>query len=103
MGAQASAFHSDFMQTLAGAAAAYAGTEAASVGPLQSLEADILGLINAPTNALLGRPLIGRGVNGASAVQANLADRAASCGATAVTVATAPALAIPAGPAVRLG
>ncbi|WP_139828643.1 PE family protein, partial [Mycobacterium riyadhense] len=53
--AQATAFHDRFAQTLSAAAVAYAGTDAA----------DVLNLINAPAEALWGRPLIGNGTNGA--------------------------------------
>ncbi|MCV7078529.1 PE family protein, partial [Mycobacterium szulgai] len=58
---QATVFHDRFVQTLAASANAYAGTEAASV----------LRLINAPTQTLFGRPLIGNGVNGAPGTGAN--------------------------------
>ncbi|WP_415624164.1 PE family protein, partial [Mycobacterium intermedium] len=61
---QLAAFHEQFVMTLRGAGTAYAAAEAASVSPLQALEAAVLGVINAPTNFLLGRPLIGDGVNG---------------------------------------
>ncbi|WP_142283471.1 PE family protein, partial [Mycobacterium gordonae] len=57
--AQAAAFHEQFVRSLAAAAGAYTGAEAASASPLASL----LGLINAPTQALLGRPLIGNGAD----------------------------------------
>jgi hypothetical protein len=43
----------------------YAATEAANASPLQTVEQDLLGVINAPTEALLGRPLIGNGADGA--------------------------------------
>jgi hypothetical protein len=57
--AQATAFHDQFVQTLEGAGNAYAA-EAANASPLQS----VLDAINAPTQTLLGRPLIGDGANG---------------------------------------
>src|SRR5436309_344506 len=45
-----------------------AGTEqlaaAASTSPFQTVIDDVLGVVNAPTNFLLGRPLIGDGTNG---------------------------------------
>ncbi|WP_415624042.1 PE family protein, partial [Mycobacterium intermedium] len=53
--AQATAFHDRFVRSLAAASGAYASAEALNVGPLQPL----LDLINAPTQLLLGRPLIG--------------------------------------------
>jgi hypothetical protein len=55
------------VQALSGAGASYAGAEAANASPLQTLEQDVLAVINAPTNALLGRPLIGDGANGTAA------------------------------------
>src|ERR1700757_3539992 len=72
LGAQAAAFHAEFVQALSGAGAAYSLTEAANASPLQALPQpletvvqDVLDVINAPTNLLLGRPLIGPGTNGA--------------------------------------
>jgi hypothetical protein len=62
--AQAGAFHQRFVQALNSGAGAYAATEAANVSPLQTLEQDVLGTVNAPAEALLGRPLIGNGANG---------------------------------------
>ncbi len=60
---QAAAFHERFLQTLFGGAAAYTAAEAASVNPLQPL----LDVINAPTQLLLNRPLIGNGTDGTAA------------------------------------
>ncbi|WP_156763723.1 PE family protein, partial [Mycobacterium sp. 852002-50816_SCH5313054-b] len=65
LGAQAVAFHDHFTQTLRGAAGAYRGTEAANASPLQTVWQDVRGAINAPTELLLGAPLIGNGINGA--------------------------------------
>ncbi|MGB9307828.1 MAG: PE family protein, partial [Mycobacterium sp.] len=62
LSAQAAAFHQQFVQTLSGGAQAYAAAEAASTDPLQQF----LDLINAPSRALLGRPLIGDGNPGAT-------------------------------------
>lgn len=64
LNAQAAAFHEQFVQALNGAGRAYAAAEAANVNPLQTLADDVLDVINAPTNLLLGRPLIGNGTNG---------------------------------------
>src|SRR5258707_11731909 len=61
LSAQASAFHAQFEQALAAGGRAYAAAEAANASPLDQL----LGLVDAPTPALLGRPLIGNGTNGA--------------------------------------
>ncbi|MGV7705393.1 PGRS repeat-containing protein, partial [Mycobacterium kansasii] len=41
--------------------------EAVNANPLQSVERELLGAINAPTNTLLGRPLIGDGAAGTAA------------------------------------
>ncbi|MCW2662503.1 MAG: hypothetical protein JWP83_3655, partial [Mycobacterium sp.] len=59
VGAQLEAFHDQFVRTLTAGASAYAGAEAANASPLQTVEQDALNLVNAPTQALLGRPLIG--------------------------------------------
>ncbi|WP_186246111.1 PE family protein, partial [Mycobacterium simulans] len=63
---QAAVFHARFVQALNTAGGAYAAAEAANVSPLQTLVDDILAVINAPTNLLLGRPLIGNGTDGAA-------------------------------------
>ncbi|OQZ88072.1 PE family protein, partial [Mycobacterium alsense] len=65
LSAHAAAFHQQFVQALNGAAGSYGLAEAANASPLQTVEADVLGVINAPTELLLGRPLIGDGNNGA--------------------------------------
>uniref|UniRef100_UPI001F432D29 PE family protein n=1 Tax=Mycobacterium tuberculosis TaxID=1773 RepID=UPI001F432D29 len=62
--AQASAFHAQFVQALTGGGGAYAAAEAANVSAAQSTDQRLLDLINGPTQALLGRPLIGDGANG---------------------------------------
>ncbi|MCW2664029.1 MAG: hypothetical protein JWP83_5181 [Mycobacterium sp.] len=64
LNARAATFHQRFVQALHGAGNSYAAAEAANASPLQTLERDVLGLINAPTNAVLGRPLIGNGTDG---------------------------------------
>ncbi|MEK0902959.1 PE family protein, partial [Mycobacterium ulcerans] len=71
-----------FARALGAGAGAYAEADAVAVGyvrdyqaisaqvdaaPLQAVEQDLLGAINAPTRALLGRPLIGNGTNGTAA------------------------------------
>ncbi|WP_131806114.1 PE family protein, partial [Mycobacterium alsense] len=61
---QAEAFHAQFVQALNAAGSSYAVTEAANTSPLQTIERGLLGVINAPTQALLGRPLIGDGAAG---------------------------------------
>ena len=59
LSAQAAAFHSQFVQLMNGGAASYASTEAANA------EQVMLNAVNKPTEALVGRPLIGNGTNGA--------------------------------------
>ncbi|MCV7074388.1 PE family protein, partial [Mycobacterium szulgai] len=57
LSAQAMAFQERFVQSLKGGVTAYSSAEAINV------EQAVLGLINAPTQTLLGRPLIGNGAN----------------------------------------
>ncbi|POX68955.1 hypothetical protein C3471_27970, partial [Mycobacterium kansasii] len=61
LSARIATFHEQFVHALSSAAYCYAGTEAASASPLQNL----LNTLNASTQALTGRPLIGNGANGA--------------------------------------
>jgi hypothetical protein len=63
LSAQAAAFHDQFVQALNAGAGAYASTEAANAGPLQTLEQDVLKVINAPTQAGAGG-LFGSGDTG---------------------------------------
>ena len=68
--AQAAAFHSEFVQALTAGAGSYVSAEAANVAaftahPAQAVQQDLLNLVNAPSLALTGRPLIGNGANGA--------------------------------------
>jgi hypothetical protein len=69
LGAQAAAFHQQFVQLINAGAASYTGAEAASARPLGIVERLLLDAINAPTNLALGRPLIGNGTNGATDAQ----------------------------------
>jgi hypothetical protein len=64
LGAQAAAFHGQFVQRLPAGAGHYALTEATNAAPLQSVERGLLAAVNAPAQALVGRPLIGNGANG---------------------------------------
>src|SRR6516165_10579829 len=69
LGAQAAAFHEQFVQAVTAGAASYVGAEAANVAaftanPAQTIGQDLTNLINAPFLALTGRPLIGNGANG---------------------------------------
>ncbi|OSC36597.1 hypothetical protein B8W66_22635, partial [Mycobacterium decipiens] len=61
LGAQMSVFHSQFVHSLTAGVGAYAAAEAAGASAMQ----DLFGVINAPAQAVFGRPLIGNGVNGA--------------------------------------
>ncbi len=61
---QAFAYHEQFAQLLSAGGGAYAAAEAAGSNPLQFLSQAVFGVINAPTELLLGRPLIGNGANG---------------------------------------
>ncbi|WP_415624043.1 PE family protein, partial [Mycobacterium intermedium] len=65
LSAQAATFQAEFARALSAGGAAYVTAEAAAANPLQALVDAVLGVINAPTNLLLGRPLIGDGTNGA--------------------------------------
>jgi hypothetical protein len=76
LGAQAAAFHEQFVQAVTAGAGSYVGAEAANVAafaanPAQTIGQDLLGLINLPFLALTGRPLIGNGANGAPGSGAN--------------------------------
>jgi triacylglycerol lipase len=73
LGAQAAAFRAQFVQALTAGARSYVSAEAANVAaftgnPVQTIGRDLLGLINAPTLALTGRPLIGNGASGAAGI-----------------------------------
>ncbi|WP_373169391.1 PE family protein, partial [Mycobacterium marinum] len=71
IGAQAAMFHAEFVRALDIGAGAYWATEVANASPLQSLEQQLLAAINAPTQTLLGRPLIGNGADGAAGTGAD--------------------------------
>ncbi|MGO8965528.1 PE-PPE domain-containing protein [Mycobacterium sp.] len=61
---QAGAFHQQFVQALSAGAGSYLAAEALNASPLQTARGDLLAAINAPTEALLARPLIGNGAIG---------------------------------------
>jgi hypothetical protein len=63
---QAAAFHGEFVRAMHTAGSAYTAAESANVAPLQAVQRDALAAVNSPTEALLGRPLIGNGTNGAA-------------------------------------
>ncbi|WP_261880970.1 PE family protein, partial [Mycobacterium marinum] len=64
LGADMAAIHDQFVEALNAGANWYAGVESANTSTLQTVQQDVLGLINAPTQALLGRGLIGNGAAG---------------------------------------
>jgi hypothetical protein len=64
LSARAASFHQEFVQLMNAGSAEYATTEAANASPLQTLRQELLNVINAPTELLLQRPLIGNGTNG---------------------------------------
>ncbi len=59
LSARAAAFHGQFVQALSEGAASYAAAEAANVSPLQTVEREVLGVMSAPAQTLLGQPLLG--------------------------------------------
>ena len=66
--AQAAAFQEQFVHAVIAGAGSHAGAEAANVAaftanPAQTIQQDVLGLINAPFLALTALPLIGNGAN----------------------------------------
>nr|WP_099051016.1 PE family protein [Mycobacterium asiaticum] len=65
LGAQLALAQEQFVRAVASGGFMYAATEAANAFPAQTLADDILAVINAPTNTLFGRPLIGDGIDGA--------------------------------------
>ncbi|WP_264916932.1 PE family protein, partial [Mycobacterium kiyosense] len=65
LSARAAAFQQEFAQLLNASADAYATAESANAAQT------LLDVVNAPTQALLGRPLIGDGANGAAGSGAN--------------------------------
>lgn len=65
--AQVAAYQQRFVLALSQAGSTYAVAEAASATPLQQIEQALLGVINTPTEALVGRKLIGDGAHGAPA------------------------------------
>ncbi len=80
---QVTAFHVQFAQTLTNAGQLYAVVDVGN-GVLLKTEQQVLGVINAPTQTLVGRPLIGDGTHGRRG-PGRTVGRAESCGATAVT------------------
>nr|WP_269456432.1 PE family protein [Mycobacterium gordonae] len=61
LAAEAAAFHDQFVRSLQTSAASYSSAEAVSA----TIMREALNVVNAPALALLGRPLIGNGADGA--------------------------------------
>ncbi len=74
LSARAAEFHAQFVQALNAGAGAYASAEAANASPLQTVDQDLLGVISAPAQAVLGRPLIGNGTDAAAGSGSNGGD-----------------------------
>lgn len=72
LGARAGAFGEQFVRALSSAAGSYGAAEATSALQLQPVQQNLLGAVNAATEAVIGRPLIGTG----SAVGTGVADAA---------------------------
>lgn len=64
---QVSESYQQFLEALSGGAWSYLGAEGVNVSPLQIAENALLTVINAPTEVLFGRSLIGDGANGTAA------------------------------------
>ncbi len=91
LSAQAAVFHDRFVRALNASAGWYAGAEAANATLLQQLQQDVLNVVNAPTRALLGRPLIGNvgvssGAGAAGGATATPAPLLTSSGGTVLVV-----------------
>lgn len=85
LSAHVAAFHDQFVHTLTAGAGSYMAAEAAAASPLQALQLELLNAINAPTLALLGRPLIGDGTDAAPAETGVRVVAVDCCSATAAT------------------
>ncbi len=71
LAAQAAAFHARFMQAVNASAGSYLAAESAGATALfQTAQQDLLTVMNAPTEALLGHPLIGTGTGTPTAASA---------------------------------
>jgi hypothetical protein len=77
LAAQAAVFHDRFVQAVNAGAGSYVAAEGANAGALfQTAQQDLLGVLNAPTEALLGRPLIATGTGTPVAAQQVVIDAA---------------------------
>ncbi len=70
LAAQAAAFHNGFLQALNASVGSYVAAESANAAAvLQTARQDLAGVVNAPAEALLGRPLIATGTGTPTAAQ----------------------------------
>ncbi len=77
LAAQAAGFHNRFVQAVSASAGSYVAAEGANAGALlQTAQQDLLGVVKAPAEALLGHPLIGTGSGMAAAAQQVVVDAA---------------------------
>ncbi|WP_373229935.1 PE family protein, partial [Mycobacterium marinum] len=67
LSARAAVFHDEFVRALSDAGAAYLGSEAANTAPLRAAGQALLREVNARSQELLGRPMIGDGAAGTAA------------------------------------
>jgi hypothetical protein len=63
LSAQAEEFHAQFVRVLAAGAGTYASAEASNAALVHSMDRAALGIVNGPTDAMTGRPLIGNGAD----------------------------------------
>src|SRR5262249_46630886 len=66
LSARAQSFHKQFVQLMNSGGVQYALAEAENASPLQAVEQEAVGAINAPVQSLTGRALMGNGVVGAT-------------------------------------
>lgn len=99
---QVTAFHVQFAQTLTNAGQLYAVVDVGN-GVLLKTEQQVLGVINAPTQTLVGRPLIGDGTHGAPGAAVAPQDAAVPAGLSHRTTGPVGAVADQRTPQQRLG
>jgi hypothetical protein len=77
LAAQAAGFHNRFVQAVSASAGSYVAAEGANAAALvQIVQPDLMGVVKAPAEALLGHPLIGTGSGMAAAAQQVVIDAA---------------------------
>lgn len=94
--AEAAAFHRRFVQAMTASAGSYASVEAAGASLLQTLDQDVLGVVNAPIRALSGCPLFGTGGTGPGGTSAaTVGNGTGIAGGSSGTNASAPLNVVP--------